>query len=163
MNEIKLMSLCSNCYHNKVCKYKSCDKEDCSYYKNKIEIFKNIIVSLGINIILYLGIILVKQGSMELSNLILFYSIMIYFIEPLNDIVLIRTIFKNGRVDYNDFLNTIFHELIHGIQFTLFGSTPEWLNEGIAKYLDGTYSKGIKWLLDNYINNNPIPKNKDKP
>ena len=33
---------------------------------------------------------------MELSNLILFYSIMIYFIEPLNDIVLIRTIFKNG-------------------------------------------------------------------
>ena len=53
--------------------------------------------------------------------------------------------------------NVIFHELIHGIQFTLFGSTPEWLNEGIAKYLDGTYSKGIKWLLDNYINNCPIP------
>ena len=22
--------------------------------------------------------------------------------------------------------------------------------------MDGTYSKGIKWLLDNYINNNPI-------
>ena len=53
--------------------------------------------------------------------------------------------------------NVIFHELIHGIQFTLFGKTPEWLNEGIAKYLDGTYSKGIKWLLENYINNNPIP------
>ena len=51
----------------------------------------------------------------------------------------------------------IFHELVHGIQFTIFGQTPEWLNEGIAKYLDGTYSKGIKWLLDNYINNNPIP------
>ena len=56
-----------------------------------------------------------------------------------------------------EYKNVIFHELIHGIQFTLFGSTPEWLNEGIAKYLDGTYSKGIKWLLDNYINNNPIP------
>ena len=51
-----------------------------------------------------------------------------------------------------EYKNVIFHELIHGIQFTLFGSTPEWLNEGIAKYLDGTYSKGIKWLLDNYIN-----------
>ena len=85
--------------HNKFKnKYQTYEKSviEYSYYKNKIEIFKNIIVSLGINIILYLGIILVKQGSMKLSNLILFYSIMIYFIEPLNDIVLIRTIFKNG-------------------------------------------------------------------
>ena len=56
-----------------------------------------------------------------------------------------------------EYSSVIFHELIHGIQYTLFGITPEWLNEGIAKYLDGTYSKGIKWLLDNYINNNPIP------
>ena len=55
-----------------------------------------------------------------------------------------------------EYESVVFHELIHGIQFTLFGTTPEWLNEGIAKYLDGTYSKGIKWLLDNYINNNPI-------
>lgn len=52
----------------------------------------------------------------------------------------------------------IFHELIHGIQSALFGTIPEWLSEGIAKYLDGTYSKGIKWLLDNYINNNSIPE-----
>ncbi len=59
-----------------------------------------------------------------------------------------------SKEEYN---NVVFHELIHGIQFSLFGSTPEWLNEGIAKYLDGTYSKGIKWLLDNYINNNIIP------
>ena len=58
----------------------------------------------------------------------------------------------------DEYENVIFHELIHGIQFTLFGQTPEWLNEGIAKYLDGTYSKGIKWLLDNYINNSLIPK-----
>ena len=56
-----------------------------------------------------------------------------------------------------EYKNVIFHELIHGIQFILFGKTPEWLNEGIAKYLDGTYSKGIKWLLENHINNNLIP------
>ena len=57
----------------------------------------------------------------------------------------------------NEYSNVVFHELVHGIQYTLFGTTPEWLNEGIAKYLDGTYSKEIKWLLENYINNNPIP------
>ena len=56
-----------------------------------------------------------------------------------------------------EYKKVIFHELIHGIQFTIFGTTPEWINEGIAKYLDGTYSKGIEWLLDNYINNNEIP------
>lgn len=56
-----------------------------------------------------------------------------------------------------EYQKVIFHELIHCIQFNLFGTTPEWINEGIAKYLDGTYSKGIKWLLENYINNNQIP------
>ena len=57
-----------------------------------------------------------------------------------------------------EYKRVIFHELIHAIQYNLFGYSPEWLCEGIAKYLDGTYSKRIKWLLDNYINNNPIPK-----
>ena len=57
----------------------------------------------------------------------------------------------------NEYKIVIFHELIHGIQYLLFGTTPEWINEGIAKYLDGTYSKGIKWLLDNCINVNDIP------
>lgn len=56
-----------------------------------------------------------------------------------------------------EYKNVIFHELIHGIQFLLFGTLPEWLCEGVAKYLDGTYSKGMKWLLENYINNNKIP------
>ena len=60
-----------------------------------------------------------------------------------------------------EYESVVFHELIHGIQYTLFGMTPEWLNEGIAKYLDGTYSKGIKWLLDNYINNNPVQNQKE--
>lgn len=58
------------------------------------------------------------------------------------------------KIEYE---KVIFHELVHGIQYTLFGATPEWLNEGIASYLDGTYSKGIKWLLENYINNTCIP------
>lgn len=63
---------------------------------------------------------------------------------------------RNDEWSKEEYKNIIFHELIHCIQFNIFGTTPEWINEGIAKYLDGTYSKGIKWLLDNYINNNPI-------
>lgn len=61
----------------------------------------------------------------------------------------------------DEYKDVIFHELIHGIQFCLFGSTPEWLNEGIAKYLDGTYSKGVKWLMENYILTSSIPNQKE--
>lgn len=57
----------------------------------------------------------------------------------------------------DEYDNVIFHELIHGIQFTLFGSNYEWFNEGIAKYLDYTYKNGMNYLLKNYINNNKIP------
>lgn len=63
----------------------------------------------------------------------------------------------NNEWSKEEYENVIFHELIHGIQFTLFGTTPEWLNEGIAKVLDGSYSEGIKWLLLNRINNHFIP------
>lgn len=52
----------------------------------------------------------------------------------------------------------IFHELIHAIEYTLYNEQPEWLSEGIAKYLDGTYPHGIKWLLQSYINKVPIPE-----
>ena len=34
------MSLCSNCYHNKVCEYKSCYGDRCPYYKNKNLLYK---------------------------------------------------------------------------------------------------------------------------
>lgn len=45
-----------------------------------------------------------------------------------------------------EYKQCIFHEEIHGIQSIIYGEQPEWLTEGVAKYLDGTYSKGIKWL-----------------
>lgn len=64
---------------------------------------------------------------------------------------------SNKEWSKEEYTNVIFHELIHSIQYTLFGSTPKWLNEGIAKYLDGTYKKGIKWLFENYIHKSLIP------
>ena len=57
-----------------------------------------------------------------------------------------------------EYKTVIFHELIHAITYSLYGTLPEWLCEGIAKYLDGTYSKGIKWLFENYIHKTLIPK-----
>lgn len=43
-----------------------------------------------------------------------------------------------------EYENVIFHELIHAIQFNIYGTQPEQLTEGVAKYLDvdkSTYNK----------------------
>lgn len=60
-----------------------------------------------------------------------------------------------------EYKKVIFHEEIHIIQYCIYGKQPEWLTEGIAKIIDGTYSKGIKWLLENYIHNREIPLMKE--
>lgn len=59
-----------------------------------------------------------------------------------------------SKEEYRD---VVFHEEIHGIQSIIYGRQPEWLTEGIAKYLDGTYNRGIKYLLDESINKTDIP------
>lgn len=43
----------------------------------------------------------------------------------------------------DEYDNVIYHELIHGIQYYIYGKQPEWLTEGIAKYLDGMYKEEI--------------------
>jgi hypothetical protein len=57
------------------------------------------------------------------------------------------------RREYNQ---VVFHELIHYITDLLFGKLPEWLTEGIALYLDGSYKQDITNLL-NKINTYQIP------
>lgn len=56
-----------------------------------------------------------------------------------------------------DYDQVIFHEEVHGITFNIYGQLPEYITEGIATYLDGSYKKDIKFLLDNYIHKNIIP------
>lgn len=60
-----------------------------------------------------------------------------------------------------EYEKVIFHEQIHVISYCLYGKQPEWLTEGVAKILDGTYSSGIAWLLENYINPCPVPPMKE--
>ena len=42
----------------------------------------------------------------------------------------------------------MFHELVHYITDLLYGKLPEWLTEGIAVYLDGSYKKSLLDILD---------------
>lgn len=58
------------------------------------------------------------------------------------------------KKEYN---NVIYHELIHYITDILFGKLPEWLTEGIAKYLDGSYNQDITNLINDIIPTYEIP------
>lgn len=63
---------------------------------NYMNFIKNIVLYIGINILIFLGIILVNKKVLLLSELILFDSLIIYFIEPLKDICDLNPILKNG-------------------------------------------------------------------
>lgn len=58
-----------------------------------------------------------------------------------------------NRKEYN---YIIFHELIHYITDLLYGKLPEWLNEGIAMFLDGSYKEDLTNLISR-INTYEIP------
>ena len=62
-----------------------------------------------------------------------------------------------NRKEYNQ---VVFHELIHYITDLLYGKLPEWLTEGIAVYLDGSYRQDITELIK-LINTYEIPDMKD--
>ena len=59
---------------------------------NTINTFKNIVLYIGLNIILFIGI-----NTIKLSDLILFESLIIYFIEPLNDLFSLISVYKRGN------------------------------------------------------------------
>jgi len=64
-------------------------------YNNTFNIenlLKNIIIFIGINLVLYYGI----NMKLSIGDLILFNSLMIYFIEPIRSIYELSTIIKNG-------------------------------------------------------------------
>ena len=58
------------------------------------------------------------------------------------------------KAEYDD---VIFHEAVHGTEYTIYGTHPEWLTEGIAGMLAGQYKKGKRHLLDNYVNKYKLP------
>ncbi len=56
---------------------------------------------------------------------------------------------NTNEVEYSkkEYDVVIYHELIHYITNILYGKLPEWLTEGIAKYLDGSYNQDLTNLI----------------
>jgi len=134
-------------YRNQVYKntYETLIKNKISYEKtySTENLIKNTILFIGINLILYLGILSVNNNYMELSDLVLFNSLMLYFIEPLKNICDLNPVLKNG-------INAI--KRIKEIYAIKLVKTPKReLNNHDIEFKNLTYSyDGYRNVLDNF-------------
>ena len=84
--------------------YKYSNMQDSSYLLNKRFVeenyFKQIIYGLGILLIIYYGVIDVLNNKLDLSSLIVLYSLVIYFFEPINNISDLHLLFKESNVSF---------------------------------------------------------------
>lgn len=64
---------------------------------------------------------------------------------------------SNTEWSKEEYETVIYHELIHSVVYNLYGYIPEWFNEGIAKYLDGSYKDEYYYELSKYLDINDIP------
>lgn len=68
---------------------------------NKETILKDLILFVGINFILSVGISYVQLNIINLSDLVLFNSLMLYFIDPLKNLCELNPIIKYGKTALN--------------------------------------------------------------
>ena len=86
----------SNEYKIKYNKYLS-DKKIYEKFYLKESLIKNLFLLIGINLILYVGVTYIKANIIKISDLILFNSLMLYFIDALKDICSLNPLIKNGK------------------------------------------------------------------
>ena len=98
INTIKNLNIINHRFNIYKEKYKNYLDNNKKYEKLIVieNFIKNIIIFIGINIILYNGMNNVYNKIMVLGDLILFNSLMLYFIDPLKSICELSPLLKNG-------------------------------------------------------------------
>lgn len=68
---------------------------------------------------------------------------------------------SNTEWSKDEYELVIYHELIHAVIYNLYGYIPEWFNEGIAKYLDGSYKEKYYLELSKCLDIDKLPKDEE--
>ena len=61
------------------------------------EFFKNLVFHIGNLVIIYLGVLQVKEGNLLITSLITYMNLLGYFTEPIKNIIDLNLIYKNAR------------------------------------------------------------------
>ena len=99
VDTIKSLSL-----QNKVCydveqKYSKLNENNYSLTRiiNIEEFFKNLVFHIGNLIIIYLGVLQVREGNLLITSLITYMNLLGYFTEPIKNIIDLNLVYKNAR------------------------------------------------------------------
>ena len=103
VDTIKSLSL-----QNRVCydleqKYLKLNKNDESLMTiiNIEQFFKNLVFNIGYLLIIYLGVLEIKNGNLLITSLVTYMSLLNYFTDPFKNIVDLNLIYKNARESLN--------------------------------------------------------------
>lgn len=99
VDTIKSLSLQNSICYNLEQKYLDLNKNDEKLCKivNIENFYKDMIFYIGNILIIYLGVLEVKEGTLSITSLITYISLLNYFVEPLKNIVDLNLNYKNAR------------------------------------------------------------------
>ena len=63
--------------------------------------FKNIINDIGLLVIIFIGVTLVLNGKMRISEVITYNAMIVYFLEPIKNIIQLELVFKKTKISIN--------------------------------------------------------------
>ncbi len=108
---IKGLSIEKNITDNLIEKNKKYINKNKSYEKicNKEYLYKNILNEIGICILIFIGILLIKNDYITLTSLITFTSLFSYYITPIKDIIDLNKDIKDAKISF-DRINEIMIE-----------------------------------------------------
>lgn len=99
VDTIKSLSLQNSVCYNLEQKYLKLNSNDESLGRiiNIEEFFKNLVFYIGSLLIIYLGVLQVKENNLLITSLITYLNLLNYFTEPLKNIVDLNLIYKNAH------------------------------------------------------------------
>lgn len=88
---------------------------DFDIFNNKQYLFKELINGIGLMIIVLIGIILIIDGNLTLGKLISFNSLLMYFLEPIKNIIDLNYSIKQAKLAIKKVLHLYYKEEDEGI------------------------------------------------
>lgn len=150
---LNIIHYINNSYEKKYIKYLDSIFSLQKIYINQL-FFKDIINTLGQAIIIFLGILLVSNGEITLGTLFTFNTILVYFLDPLKNIIDLDYFIKEAKISLKNVLNMLEVNKIEGIVDDYIDGTIkinnlffEINNKRIIEIKDLTIKKGNKVMI----------------
>jgi len=150
---LNIINHVNNNYEKKYVQYLNSVLSLQKLYNNQL-FFKDIVNTLGQAIIILFGSILVIENNMTLGNLLTFNTILIYFLDPIKNIIDLDYIVKDAKVSLKNVLNMLETDKRKGIidkkvkgTIKIKNLSFELNNKNILNHINLTLKEGDKIMI----------------